>query len=76
MAAGQLGVAQNETGEIVIRRFWSMFPLSGATHFGTGLLSHSQLFTVKPGRTWGFMWVAVHLDALLELRLMAQVNGS
>ena len=26
-----------------VRRFWSMFPLSRATYFGTGFLSHSQI---------------------------------
>ena len=36
-----MGVAQNETGG-ENRRFWSMFPLTRATHFGTGFLSHSQ----------------------------------
>ena len=26
-----------------LRRFWSMFPLTRATHFGTGFLSHTQI---------------------------------
>ena len=30
--------------ELGLRRFWSMFPLPRATHFGTCFLSYSQLF--------------------------------
>ena len=27
--------------------FWSMFPLTRATHFGTGFLSHSHIFRTE-----------------------------
>ena len=29
--------------ELGLRRFWSMFPLTRATHFGTGFLSHTHV---------------------------------
>ena len=29
--------------ELGLHRFWSMFPLTRATHFGTGFLSHTQM---------------------------------
>ena len=35
-------MAQNYTGG-ANRGFWSMFPLTRASHFGTGFLSHSQI---------------------------------
>ena len=47
----QMGVAQNETGG-ANRRFWSMFPLTRATHFGTGFLSHSQMKTPMAMSQW------------------------
>ena len=37
------GVAQNSLSRGFYRRFWSMFPLARASHFGTGFWSHSQL---------------------------------
>ena len=40
--ASETGVAQNETIGGANRRFGSMFPLTRATHFGTGFLSHSE----------------------------------
>ena len=44
-----MGVAQNQTGG-ANRRFWSMFPLTRASHFGTGFLSHSHMTDIaSPG---------------------------
>ena len=45
-----MGVAQNETGG-ANRRFSSMFPLSRATHFGTGFLS-PDTYETQPGHVF------------------------
>ena len=42
MAGSQVGVAQNEPGG-ASRRFWSMFPLSRASHFGAGFFVAGSL---------------------------------
>ena len=36
--------------ELGLRRFWSMFPLTRAAHFGTGFLSHGHLGVVVKNR--------------------------
>ena len=49
-----------------LRRFWSMFPLTRASHFGTGFLSHSHVVTNDffVGYT---PWLVTHLLSTLPL---------
>ena len=53
-----------------LRRCWSMFPLTRATHFGAGSLSHSHFALpicpvdrVDPSRVWGW-GLAVQVELL------------
>ena len=45
-----------------IRRLWSMFPLTRATHFGTCFLSHSQMLQAMKKRHRQRLFSLVHLQ--------------